>query len=159
MNKGVGVIRKLATPLVFVLGCGSFSSGCSENASWLEFSDSLNTELVSLEDDSLSENSIAESQQIPFVPPYPDRENPFMYVGENVSQGDSTFSGSLSTIVVQGFASANGQAVILNIAGNVRTLKVGEAISGIEIIQITPPSVTLKAGGREWTASMFDHGK
>lgn len=150
-HPNVQAMLQLATLLSFLAVCG-----CSPPSNWSEAANqALDLNPVALADNDL----FPEPRTSPggeFHPINPDRKNPFAYAGDYKSSEGPTFSGSLSSIIIQGFASADGQAAIISVDGRARTVKVGDTFSGVEVINIKPPSVTLRSGGIEWNASIFD---
>ncbi len=90
-----------------------------------------------------------------FQPTNPKRTNPFAF-GEGVNAHAVISAESLSSVVVMGFANAGKPMVILSIQGNAQTLGVGENAYGIEIVEISPPTVTMKTAQSVWTASLFE---
>lgn len=90
-----------------------------------------------------------------FQPTNPKRTNPFAF-GEGVQSHTQVSVDSLSSVVVLGFANAGKPMVILSIQGNVKTCGVGDSAYGIEILEISPPTVTMKTSQSVWTASLFE---
>ena len=91
-----------------------------------------------------------------FQPTNPKRTNPFAF-GEGVHAHAEVSVDSLSSVVVLGFVNAGKPMVILSIQGNVKTVGVGENAYGIEILEISPPTVTMKTAQSVWTASLFEN--
>lgn len=90
-----------------------------------------------------------------FQPTNPNRTNPFAF-GEGVQAHREVSVNSLSSVIVLGFANAGKPMVILSIQGNTQTVGVGDKAYGIEIIEISPPTVTMKTAQSVWTASLFE---
>ncbi|XZE51829.1 hypothetical protein SH139x_003495 [Planctomycetaceae bacterium SH139] len=135
--------------------------GCSDSAGWIDMANQqMDAQPISIAPplDIIDANPQTNSE---FKPENPDRVNPFVYTGSHASSDGSTYTGPLSSVLVQGFASSAGdeKAVILQIAGETHTMRETETIAGIKVIQITPPVVKLSSGTSEWTASLFDRSK
>lgn len=132
--------------------------GCTDSAGWIDMANQqIEAQPISisppLEIVDANPQTTAE-----FKPENPDRVNPFIYTGSHASGDGNTYTGPLSSVLVQGFASSagNDKAVILQIAGETHTMRETETIAGISVIRITPPVVQLSSGTSEWTASLFD---
>lgn len=91
-----------------------------------------------------------------FAAPYPNRGNPFIYVGSLDGSSESPFAGSLKDIVVRGFLATDAPAVLLEIDGSLHTVRAGQTVAGVEVISISQPRVTLRTQEAEWTTSLFE---
>lgn len=91
-----------------------------------------------------------------FEAPFPNRGNPFIFVGSAAGSSKSPITGSVNEIVVRGFLATNEPAVLLEIDGSLHTVRAGQNVAGVEVISISEPRVTLRTREAEWTASLFD---
>ncbi len=91
-----------------------------------------------------------------FAPPFPDRANPFDYVGAETAVPQQNLAGSLGDVRVLGFAKVGQQRVMLQLRGESLSLAVGDKRQGVEVLAISPPLVKLKLANLTWDVSMFD---
>ncbi len=152
-GSGTKRVQLVACNLMLMLGIG-----CSDSAGWIDMANKqLDAQPVSVAP-PLDILAAQPQDAAEFKPENPDRVNPFIYTGSHASSDGNTYTGPLSSVLVQGFASSagNDKAVILQIAGETHTMRETETIAGITVIQIAPPVVKLSSGTSEWTASLFD---
>ena len=106
-------------------------------------------------DHSASEvkSSVADDKP-PFVPPFPDRHNPFRYQ-HTLSEVEVEVAAPESVLVL-GFVNRGVPSVMLSIDGTTHTMSAGQTAGGIEVVGLSPPRVRLSSADRSWTASLFD---
>lgn len=93
-----------------------------------------------------------------YQPPYPDRIDPFSFPATAPVRDDTATITSVAQVEILGFANVDDPRVLLRTKDLTRSMKVGDAIEGVEVVAIEPPTVELKMGTLVWTASMFDSG-
>lgn len=55
--------------------------------------------------------------------------------------------------LLHGFVNVGSPRALLKINGSIHPLGQDETAAGITVVQISPPTVTLRSGGRTWTES------
>ncbi|MEM1069286.1 MAG: hypothetical protein AAGG48_12515 [Planctomycetota bacterium] len=97
---------------------------------------------------------------VSFTPPYPERNNPFEFPGQNTERSSvepvTTETPDATAIEVLGFANVNQPRVLLRVGESTRSLGIGDRIGLIEVIGIRPPAVDLNISGQVRTVTMFD---
>jgi len=89
-----------------------------------------------------------------YKPPFPDREELFQppnFKGLTKSQRDEV----RMEVSLKGFAEVDGIKALLTLNGQMVSLAVGENHSGVEVVAIQPPNVTLQRGRVRWTETLF----
>jgi hypothetical protein len=93
-----------------------------------------------------------------FQPPHPDRVDPFSFAADaSVADQAGTTITTVAQVEVMGFAEVEEPRVFLRTKETTKSLKVGQATEGVEVIAIKPPAVQLRMGSLVWTATMFDN--
>lgn len=138
----------LTLAIVPVLGCGDANS-------WLATAEQLRGEVVEPEPDSAPERVVTAATK-PFEPINAGRVNAFTYAGRFATAEERAFSNGLSKVVVKGFAKTDRPTVFVQVGTQSYMLHQGDEAAGIEVLEIAPPTVTLKSKSSVWTASMFD---
>lgn len=104
-------------------------------------------------EDSESEPSVGKR----FLPPYPDRENPFEYPGgSDPAAAQANSSGEAGKVKVIGFANVGEPRVVIRIGESIYSPRVGQKIGNLEVISIRPPQAEFRYGTFSWTASLYD---
>ncbi|TWU38509.1 hypothetical protein [Novipirellula artificiosorum] len=95
--------------------------------------------------------------QASFKPKYPEREDPFRFPGDEplVTAKPELSVTKATHVAILGFANLGQAKVIVRMNETTSALAVGEKNDGIEVVEINPPSATLKSGNLVWTATMF----
>jgi len=104
-----------------------------------------------------TEGAAMQSVGVQFTPTHPDRIDPFTFpVGADLDTGEGPTMTTVAEIEILGFANVGRPHVLLRSGETVRSMQVGESISGIRVITINPPTAQLQMGTLIWTATMFD---
>ncbi|QEG43542.1 hypothetical protein [Roseimaritima ulvae] len=90
----------------------------------------------------------------PLSLPFPERENPFLFPHDRVQP--VVPAAEVSQVRVLGFVEVDQPRVLLKVSDRTRTLAVGDAAQGVEVLAIEPPLVRLRQGNLTWNASLFD---
>ena len=85
--------------------------------------------------------------------PYPDRENPFVFVSQDIESRTEAAKDGNSGLKLFGFMGDELPRVIFQMDGETKSLSVGDTWRDIEILQIDPPEVRIKFNGviRNWS--------
>jgi len=131
-------------------GCGVDTQSLSEMAGDM-MSDSARA------DDSAQSDTSTVVKTVSFQPKFADRIDPFRYPNETfVTKVEPGFNAERATSVeVLGFAKMDAAKVILRMQETTKSLGIGENLMGIEVVEISPPTVKLRSGSLVWSASMF----
>ncbi len=91
-------------------------------------------------------------------PPFPPRENPFAPPrSADLPHRPRTQLPGDQSLQLIGFVRVAQLGVVLLVDGELATLRAGESQGSLEVIEIDPPSVTLRRGGRVWTERLERH--
>jgi hypothetical protein len=100
--------------------------------------------------DDLLEPIVA--NQVPAVP-FPERSDPFEF-GKGVDfDNPQVGQGEAQNIQLYGFAGAEHPKAILHVDGKTKMLSAGEKWGALEILEVSPPTVRIRANGviRVWS--------
>jgi hypothetical protein len=106
-----------------------------------------------------TQSPAAQKADVGFTPPYPDRKNPFVRVGEAGESAsplrDATAAGEIQ---LRGFVNVGEPEVLLVLRGKAVALRAGDEHAGVKVLAISPPEVRLQVGERRWTKSLLYPG-
>lgn len=88
-----------------------------------------------------------------FKPPYPDRHDlfsPAAKVADAPERPDTA-----GDVALRGFVNVDGLRALLVINGRVTVTEAGRQYSGIDVVSIDPPQVTLQRGRIRWTEKLY----
>lgn len=93
-----------------------------------------------------------------FHPPYPERSNPFQ-----LPDSKAALATRREAVVqhidlrLKGFVNVGGTVrAVVAIDGEVTALAVGDRRADIQILEVTPPTLTLQRGRHRWTESLLN---
>ncbi len=90
--------------------------------------------------------------------PFPNRVNPFEFAeGVDFDMPSATSSSDTFEIKLYGFIGDQNPKAIVNLGGTTKMLATGEAWGGIEVVEVTPPTVRIKANGVMRVWSLLGH--
>lgn len=89
-----------------------------------------------------------------FRPPFAQRQELFVPPDRSVAVRTARQVGDIQ-LALKGFADFDGRRVLLEINENVVCLREGQQQHGITVVAITPPQVTLRHDGRQWTETLL----
>ena len=89
------------------------------------------------------------SKPIEFDPPNKSRTDPFLGQDDSSSNAAQTSENSKADagLRIKGFVNVNGLRVFLRIGDDYRTLRDGESLKHVEVLNISPPNVTILRNG------------
>ncbi|KLU06822.1 putative transmembrane protein [Rhodopirellula islandica] len=93
------------------------------------------------------------NQAIRFVPPFPDRKDPFHI--DQSAPSTVVKPTKASEYVVLGFADVGKTRAIIRFGEETQFVSAGDTVGGAEVLAVIPPRVRLKNGNFIWEASMF----
>lgn len=101
--------------------------------------------------------TLASLESARWVPPYPERKNPFRFPGESsVDEPRQSQSFNSASVSLIGFAKLEKPLAILKIRDQTKMLAVGETFSGIRVLEIEQPTVTLQTSNLIWSIKLFE---
>jgi hypothetical protein len=99
----------------------------------------------------------AAPQEVPsdYRPPFPERTELFAppNAGETVRAARRTV---VSDVTLKGIIEFGGRRALVEIGGLVYSLREQEQRSGVKVVSIDHPRVTLERGDQRWTASLYE---
>jgi hypothetical protein len=155
---------------VFIALTAVICSGCSTNSDVLQAAlgtlgdqrdESHLTSFGETDEESMRESGpfdafdggVAEEPATMESVPFPDRENPFEFAGDQDLEGPQIGDNRELEIKLYGFAGSPQVKAILNIGGHTKMLAAGETWNGLEVVDVSPPNVKIKSEGvlRVWS--------
>jgi hypothetical protein len=84
-----------------------------------------------------------------FEPPFADRNEIFLPPSETIVE-DNPRRGGFRPLSLRGFVDVDGLQALIEMDGEINEVHEGDILSGIQVVRIAPPSVTLRRGQQEW---------
>ena len=95
----------------------------------------------------------AEAAAERFEPPYPDRQDLFSPAAKVADAPERPETAG--DVGLRGFVNVDGLRALLVINGRVTVTEAGRQYSGIDVVSIDPPQVTLQRGRIRWTEKLY----
>lgn len=103
---------------------------------------------------------VAETVEVAFSTPYPNRDDPFTFVSRASAPRDVGVvrppTADKIAVQILGFAHVDRPSLLLQIDGETHMMKVGDRVSLVEVVAIRPPAAELRVGTSLRTVTMFD---
>jgi len=90
-----------------------------------------------------------------FEPPFPDRHELFLPPASVDPEIASAASRRLNGVMLKGFVRVDGLRALVDVGGELMTLKEGDEQSGVRVVSIQPPEATFQRGEQQWKLSLW----
>lgn len=98
----------------------------------------------------------AKAATAPFTPPYPQRNDPFKQPdGQAALASRREAAVQQTNLKLKGFVNVGGLRAVVEIDGQTMALSPGERRGDIQVLEVSPPTLTLQRGRHRWTENLL----